>query len=230
MTEAEFTEKYATHIRIRKAIDIRNRLHALVCLQTGRIFAISNSTNTVRVLSTILNTGVTPSCNKKNNNSWIDGIDADNCIYYRYLFAGKIEATNFTNFEDYHKALLINEKAAALDRLNLQIEFMRKNQQNDIYLQDVVYQEKVREAWHYKQTGNADDLIFLPTYAQSENISLADAAERIVLMRKFQLSMLNETEAIRIRYTKEIMAETDFFNLPNVISEFIKEAYAYGVL
>jgi hypothetical protein len=174
--------------------------------------------------------GVTPSCNTKNNNSWIDSITADNCVYYRYLFAGKIEATNFDNFEDYYKALLINEKAAALDRLNLQIEFMRKNQQNDIYMQDVVYQEKVRESWYYKQTGDAEDLIFLPTYAQSENISLADAAERIILMRKFQLSMLNETESIRIRYTKEIMAETDFFNLPNVISEFIKEAYAYGVL
>jgi hypothetical protein len=230
MNEQEFYNRFETHKRIKKATSVRKRLHALYCQQTGRIFCVSNYTNTVRSLETILNTGVNHSCNRKNKNHWVDSISAETCIYWRYVFKQKLEPYEFVDFEEYYKCLLINEKAAALDRLHLQINFMRRQQRNDNFLQDVIYEEKHREALYYKQTKSAEDLLFLPSYSSQENISLDEAAERIILMRKFQFSLLNETEVIRIKFTKQILEENDFFNIPVVFSQFIKEAYAYGVL
>lgn len=232
MNEPAFNELIKTHKRIPKSVDLKERCHSVTCIKYFRPLCVTNFTATTRALSTILNTVEYTSCNRRTIQDWSDDITADNCIYWSYLNdkSTKVSPKNFDSFEEYYRCVLINEKAAALDRLHIEINFQRRSNSNDLLHQQLIYDEKYREALIYNQTKNSDGFVFLHKYSEQEGITLDDASSRIIAMRKFQLDTLGENELIRQKYSKIILEESCFFNLPNIVSRFIKEMYEHATL
>jgi hypothetical protein len=233
MNEIEFKEKLKSHNRVTQVINYGGRLHSLVDLETQRIVCVTNNTSTTRALSTLINVHEFSSCNKRIANEWDKTITQENCIYWGWFDRYKTRtptAQNFNKFEEYYRCMLLNEKGSALDRIHIEIALIRNQQYNDMFLQDDIYTQKYIEATTYLATKNAKNTLFLNSYADMKNITLDQAAEQIINMRMFHLSYLNETETLRMKYTNLILDQTDFFEIQQVVSNFIKEAYEYGIL
>ena len=233
MNEIEFKEKLKSHNRVIKVTNYGGRLHSLIDLETQRFVCVTNNTSTTRAMSTIINVNEISSCNKRIARQWDNEITHENCIYWGWFDRYKTvmpTAQNFTKFEEYYRCILLNEKASALDRIHVEIAFIRNQQYNDMFLQDDIYTQKYIEATTYLATKNAGNTLFLKSYADMKNITLEQAAEKIIAMRMFRLSYLNETETLRMKYTDLVIKQTDFFAIQEVVTNFIKEAYEYGIL
>lgn len=238
MNEHEFKQNLKTRKRVIKSVKTNDRCHAIRCTEYSRVLCVSNFSSTTKALSVIPNTYEVTSCNRRTEGFWKPDITAENCIYWAFTNGNKaipnqndkINPKNFEDFNEYYHCMLVNEKSAALDRLHIEINYQRRFFSNDLLYQQTIYDEKYREAMNYLSDGSSKDAVFLPSYAEQENISLEEASKRIVQMRKFQFASLNETEIIRQKYTKKIIQENSFFELSYIVDEFTKEMYEHNVL
>lgn len=96
-------------------------------------------------------------------------------------------------------------------------------------LQDVVYQEKVKEA--EKVLNNiTDDLKFLPAEAGYKNMSLRELADRVLVEHEIAMGFLARTEHLRVKWLATLKASTDVNEHKEILVGFNRELYEYHLL
>lgn len=141
----------------------------------------------------------------------------------------------FESIEQLEQNVLAFNKASALDRM-----FLRVDQNRTLYLNDYdacqgrIYQAKVEQAKAViAKDIKEDDLMeypFITGYARIEGVDLQEAAKRILIKNTMQEAGLSESENLRLRSKRAIMAATSMKELFEAFDKFDTELAKYGDL
>lgn len=142
---------------------------------------------------------------------------------------------NFDSHEELEQVVLTYNKSCALDHI-----FHRVDQNRILFLNDFdacqgrIYQAKVQQAKEILDKNIEEDSLmaypFITGYARIENISLQEASKRIIIKNTMQEAGLSESENLRLRTKKSIMAATSMKELHEVFDRFDTELAKYGDL
>lgn len=140
----------------------------------------------------------------------------------------------FATEHELKQCILLNQKVVALDKINHQVEFYRKDANDHINGQQSVYIRKYLEAKDILDKNiivdNTLQYPFVSGYAKHKGISANEAAKIITLQYDMESSYLAESENIRTKYVDLIRAETDIVNLKEIVRDFYTEHHSYGSL
>lgn len=96
-------------------------------------------------------------------------------------------------------------------------------------LQDVVYQEKVKEA--EKVLNNVtDNLKFLPAEATCKKMSLKELADRVMVEHEIAMGFLARTEHLRVKWLDTLKSSTLVDEHKEILRGFNRELYEYHLL
>jgi hypothetical protein len=142
---------------------------------------------------------------------------------------------DFENLEELENSILTFNRGNALDRV-----FQRVDENRILFLNDFdacqgrIYQSKVQQAQQVIANDiKEDDLMeypFISGYARIEEIDLQEAAKRILIKNTMQEAGLAESENLRLRSKKAIMAATSMKDLREAYDKFEVEIAKYGDL
>jgi hypothetical protein len=142
---------------------------------------------------------------------------------------------DFESIEELENSILTFNRVSALDRV-----FQRVDENRTLFLNDFdacqgrIYQAKVEQAKEVVRQGLAqDDLMeypFISGYARVEGIDIQEAAKRILIKNTMQEAGLAESENLRLRSKKAIMAATSMKELREAYDRFEVEIAKYGDL
>lgn len=112
---------------------------------------------------------------------------------------------------------LMQEKAAALDRVYMILRTYRLYVAKNMPVQDYIYTEKVRQATEGKG-------IFLETYAKVTGLTITEACDEILFRHSLDTAKLNDSERLRLVYQNLIMKEQNIGNIAKHLHAFEREA------
>lgn len=112
---------------------------------------------------------------------------------------------------------LMQEKAAALDRVYMILRTYRLYVAKNMPVQDYIYTEKVKQAIEGKG-------VFLETYAEVAGIPVDEAADEILFRHNLDIAKLNDSERLRLVYQNLIMKEQNIGNIAKHLHAFEREA------
>ena len=96
-------------------------------------------------------------------------------------------------------------------------------------LQNVIYQEKVREAEQVLR-GEIVNLKFLPAEAGYKNISIKELANRVMIEHEVAMGFLARTENLRVKWLDKLKSSFDALEHNEILIGFKREAYEYHLL
>lgn len=127
---------------------------------------------------------------------------------------------------------LMREKGAALDIVNVAINYLRKPFISDLHDQDQIYRLKRQEAEEVLSLPNDqidnEKYLFLNEYLKISDVDIKTAAREIMLQHDFYLSRLADTETARMKYSRAIVKASELVELKAIISDFRQEVFAYA--
>jgi hypothetical protein len=112
---------------------------------------------------------------------------------------------------------LMQEKAAALDRIYTVLRAYRLSMNINMPLQDFVYSEKIKQAM-------AGEGCFLESYADVMNISIKEASDEIIFRHMLDMAKLNDSERLRLKFQNIIVKETSVKGVHKHLHAFEREA------
>jgi hypothetical protein len=96
-------------------------------------------------------------------------------------------------------------------------------------LQNVIYQEKVREAEQVLR-GEIVNLKFLPAEAGYKNISIKELANRVIIEHEVAMGFLARTENLRVKWLDKLKSSVDILEHNKILIGFKRELYEYHLL
>lgn len=96
-------------------------------------------------------------------------------------------------------------------------------------LQDVVYQEKVKEAEKILNN-QTEDLKFLPSEAGYKKMSLRELADRVLVEHEIAMGFLARTEHLRVKWLDTLKASTSIAKHKEILVGFNRELYEYHLM
>jgi hypothetical protein len=137
------------------------------------------------------------------------------------------ESYEFDSIEDLDKALLINQKAFALDSMYNTIQEKRLRFTGYDDTQRTIYLTKYQEALDIvKNNVTVDELNKYPHingYAEYKAISLVDAAKQVIFKHENASCVLAEFETMRIKYKDLICMQTTQQGIKETYESFLAE-------
>jgi hypothetical protein len=96
-------------------------------------------------------------------------------------------------------------------------------------LQNVIYQEKVKEAEQVLRDETVN-LKFLPSEAGYKNISIKELANRIIIEHEVAMGFLARTENLRVKWLDKLKSSVDILEHNKILIGFKRELYEYHLL
>lgn len=141
---------------------------------------------------------------------------------------------NIDSEEFLYKLILISQKIIVLDNIHFIMEMYRKPMENGLSCQDSIYTSKYLESKHIIQNKVESDPLweypFTSGYAKVSDISLQEAAKRIILQYDMWAGTLSENESLRVEYTNLIRKEKDITRLKKIFNDYETVTCKYGSL
>lgn len=149
--------------------------------------------------------------------------------YYRWFLT-----FDFLSKEQVDDLIILNQKIAYIDRLNTYVSNYRRSTMSSINLQDHVYNFKYEEAKDIiKNEVEVDDVLkypFVTAYSEFADISLQEAAKRVIFYQESNRAYLAESEAFRLKYTKMFINSNTIEEMESISKDFNVEYNKYGAL
>lgn len=136
-------------------------------------------------------------------------------------------------YEQYYFYHLMVEKAAALDLMQQRLIHYRRPNMNTLYMQDNIYHMKYLEAMEILKSEDAVEPYDYPLvndYAIIANIDLKQAAKEVMLKYNLTKVSLANSEALRLRYMRQIRATEDIQEIRLILNKFYTDGEVYGRL
>jgi hypothetical protein len=234
--------------KYKKRAKPKSLYHLVFELTTGRILYASRNPYTIKkVAEFAINTASHIDISTKQFSDLFDVVRPYNYIFERSgvdtnnpKLKGKSRISKldlWPDDTDFYYYALIAEKAMAIDFIISEVSALRRRNYNGLALQYQVYDMKVKEAEEIikQDISELDDdtyfeFPFVHSYADIENFNLREAAEEIMLHHSFFKSWLASVEALRLKYNKLVIQETDIRKIPEIIVEFMNQGRPYGQL
>ena len=144
------------------------------------------------------------------------------------------DSPNIATVEQLHSYIFFNQKVALLDVINGEIDQFRKLITKGTEAQQNIYFGKYLEAKYIIDNDIQEDMLlkypYTTGYAEINNLSLQEAAKKIMFQHDIMASRLAETENMRLRYAYMVRDETDIKNLKQILNSFITEKTHYSSL
>jgi hypothetical protein len=144
------------------------------------------------------------------------------------------DSPNIENYAQLYDYILLNQKAALLDKIYKSINHFRTMIMRGTRSQQNVYFAKFMEAREIIDNNVEEDLFlkypFTTGYADSMDISLQEAAKKIMFSHNNQMSRLAENENMRLKFSNMVRDEEDIKNLKGILDNFNSENYSYANL
>lgn len=112
---------------------------------------------------------------------------------------------------------IMQEKAAALDRVYMILRTYRLFLAKNMPLQEYIYTEKVKQA-------TAGEGCLLEIYAEVAGIPVDEAADEILFRHNLDIAKLNDSERLRLKFQNLIMKEQNIGNIAKHLHAFEREA------
>ena len=214
----------------RKEINTK-KVHALLDVETNRIFCVSTKASTIIALKKTLN-----SWTRFNmaTTSFPIKFDASTCwMYVQQKYSLNMDKNvQELSADRVYKFLLTEYRCQYLDEIHSFISNKRISFNKDLAYQSIIYQEKYNQA---KEIISLDlledkelDYPYVTTYATIMNCSLIDAARDIVFQYKSNMYKNADLERVRLEYCRNIMMENDISLYPSIMNNFYKELEIYA--
>lgn len=130
------------------------------------------------------------------------------------------------------KYYLTQKKAVVLDNLHAEINCALKNETSDIYLQDIIYSIKYKQAKDV--LSEVVDPIKEPryygmvaNYAELRELTLVEAANEIIVQHKLYIDLLTTIEYFRLKFIKQIKDAKSLDELVLINNNLTKERIWY---
>ena len=138
------------------------------------------------------------------------------------------------NIEELKKLILVNQKVTLLDYIHRRIGGYRRIISCKTRLQHMVYLDKYVEAKDIiiknVEKDETGEYPLVSGYADIDDITLQEAASRIIFQYESQKACLAESENIRIRFTRKVQKAIDLDELNQIKQDFDVQYNKYGVL
>ena len=135
--------------------------------------------------------------------------------------------TNISSQEELYYYILMNQKAAFLDKIHEHVDYYRSFYTKKLYGQDYVHTLKYLEAKEILEKNiTIDEFMdypFIKKYSELKDISLQQASREVMLQNEMERGFLAESEYLRMKYTDIIRKETDIKNLKQIYADFDTE-------
>lgn len=136
-----------------------------------------------------------------------------------------------TQLEDY---ILTNQKVALLDEIHAELDRFRRVITKGTTSQQNIYFSKFLEAKYIIDNNIQEDTLleypYTTGYAEVNNLSLQEAAKRVLFKHDTEATRLAENENLRLRYTYLIRDEVQLENLKTIHNSFLTENTKYSNL
>lgn len=137
------------------------------------------------------------------------------------------ESYDFNSVEDLDKALLINQKAFALDSMYNMIQEKRLLFTGYDDTQRTIYLDKYREALDIVTNNTTVDELnkypYINGYAEYKGIGLVDAARQVIFKHENAACVLAEFETMRIKYKDLVCMQTTQQGIKATYESFLAE-------
>lgn len=239
MNQEEFNQKTAYPSLARKFDLFKTDWHLLYNFEYKRPIAISTWYATINLLSQhCLNSYPWYLVNKTWSPKGTLRFDENFDIIKPWLFKFDLVSEGFKfnnaglNLDELYYFQLMREKGAALDIINIAINYLRKPFISDLHDQDQIYRLKKQEAEEVLSLPddkiNPEKYLFLNEYLKISDTDIKTAAREIVLQHDFYLSRLADTETARMKYSRAVIKATELVELKAIVSDFRQEVFAYA--
>ena len=163
-------------------------------------------------------------------------IKRSECWKYRLNLAMTNWEQNFEieSIDELNNFILLSQKAFYLDTFYNILEIYRKKNIDVPPIQQHIYISKYLEAKEILEKNiKTDDLLeypYITGYANSNGLTLQQAAKSVKVQHEIQSGFLSESENLRLKYKSLIVNETDVSKLKSHLDRFIIENERYGEL
>jgi hypothetical protein len=213
-------------------------VHLLYDPVSCRILAFSTWTSTINMLQeTNINSWPRYSLNVTNPEMFPTDVQTDKPWLCRWEHDAEVNKWITDNcdmsYEDFYFFHLMTEKAAALDAMQNRLVHYRRPYMNSLYMQDNVYHMKYLEALEItKAEGDIEpyDFPMVNDYAIIANIDIKQAAKEIVFKYTLSKSSLANSEALRMRYMRQVKATDNIQEVKVILNKFYTDGEVYGRL
>jgi hypothetical protein len=228
-------ESLAKKIKFR---DNSTPIHLLHDPVSCRILVFSTWASTVNMLQeTEINSWARYSLNVTNPELFPIDIQTDKPWLCRWEYDAEVNKWITDNsemtYEQFYFYHLMVEKAAALDLMQLRLIHYRRSNMNTLYMQDEIYHMKYLEALEVIKTEEEFEPYDFPLvndYAIITNIDVKQAAKEIIFKYNLTKASLANSEALRIRYMRQIKATQDIKEVKVILNKFYTDGEVYGKL
>ena len=99
-------------------------------------------------------------------------------------------------------------------------------------MQDNIYHMKYLEAVEVEKSDDVEpfDFPLLNDYATIANVDIKQAAKEVILKYKLTKAYLSNSEALRLRYIRQIKATEDIHEVKVILNKFYTDGEVYGRL
>ena len=245
LTDLEIDEYYKTQLKYfinptDKILDMslnNKQSNVLVDVTDKRILGVGVYASSVRALS---------SFDKQVVYSYV--FDSMKNITQRNLFSrnkswrmrvsddgyGWADSPNIATVEQLHSYMIVNQKVALLDVIHEELDRFRRVITKGTTTQQNIYFSKYLEAKQIVDNNIEHDTLleypYTTGYAEINNMSLQEAAKRILFQHDSEASRLAENENLRLRYSYMVRDETQLENLKLILNSFMTENTKYSNL
>jgi len=210
-----------------------SRIHALLDVETNRLFCVSTKSSTIICLKKTLNSW---SRFNMGTSAFPAKFDASTCwMHVQQKYSLQMQKSmEELSADRVYKFLLTEHRCQYLDDMHSFINNKRICLNKDLAFQASIYQEKYNQAKEVISLNiNEDkelDYPYVSTYANLMKCSLVDAASDIIFQYKSNMYKNCDLERIRLEYSDYIMTENDIDNFKVIMNDFTKETQIYAVI